>query len=86
MSDEQITLLFGLFAGEDVLAETYESILTMAAEEVRQQLLPGADEMDARLCYLAAAVAFLRYTEITAARDRATCTFAGTVAQNTDAE
>ena len=43
------------------------------------------DEDDARLNWLAAAVAFLRYTEITAARDRAACTFAGTIAQNTDA-
>ena len=85
MNQEQIALLFGLFAGEDVLAETYAAVLEMAAQEVRQSLAEGADETDARLCYLAAAVGFLRYTEITAARDRAACTIAGTVAQNTDA-
>lgn len=85
MNDEQIALLFGLFAGENVLAETYEPILDMAVQEVTQMLLPDAEETDARLSYLAAAVAFLRYTEVTAARDRAACTFAGTIAQNTDA-
>lgn len=47
-------------------------------------LRPDADAADARLNWLAAAVGFLRYTQITAARDRAACTFAGTVAQNTD--
>ncbi len=85
MNSQQIALLFGLFAGEDVLAETYASILEMAQQEVRQMLLDDTDDTDARLSYLAAAVAFLRYIEITAARDRAACTFAGTIAQNTDA-
>jgi len=86
MNMEQVALLFGLFAGPDVVAEEYTPILTMAVQEVRQGLLPDVDETDARLCYLAAAVALLRYTEMTAARDRAACTFAGTIAQNTDAK
>lgn len=85
MNAQQIALLFGLFAGDDVLAETYEAILEMAQQEVQNMLLEGVDETDARLSYLVAAVAFLRYTEITAARDRTACTFAGGVAQNTDA-
>lgn len=85
MNQEQIALLFGLFAGPEVLAESYTAVLEMAAQEVRQSLKAEADETDARLCYLAAALGFLRYTEITAARDRAACTFAGTIAQNTDA-
>ena len=70
MNMEQVALLFGLFAGPDVVAEEYTPILTMAVQEVPQGLLPDADETDARLCYLAAAVALLRYTEMTAARDR----------------
>lgn len=85
MNQEQVALLFGLFAGEDTLAEPYGAVLEMAVQEVKQALKADADETDARLCYLAAAVAFQRYTEITAARDRAACTFAGTIAQNTDA-
>ena len=63
----------------------YVHELDEAVLEVQQALKDGADEDDARLNWLAAAVAFLRYTEITAARDRAACTFAGTIAQNTDA-
>lgn len=86
MNEEQIALLFGLFAGETVLASSYTAVLQMAKQEVRQALKAEADETDARLCYLAAAVALLRYTEITAARDRTACTFAGTIAQNTDGE
>ncbi len=85
MNEAQVMLLFGLFAGDDVVPEDYTAIVTMAIQEVTQMLLPDADESDARLCYLAASVALLRYTEITAARDRAACTFAGTIAQNTDA-
>ena len=85
MSETQIALLFGLFAGEEVLPEMYQSILNMAAQEVKQMLISEDSQTDTRLNYLAAAVAFLRYTEITAARDRAACTIAGTIAQNTDA-
>lgn len=84
MNEEQIALLFGLFAGDSVLATDYMAVIQMATQEVRQALLPAADETDSRLPFFAAAVAFLRYTEITAARDRVACTFAGTVAQNTD--
>ena len=76
MEQAQIARLFGLFAGDDTLGETYGAVLETAVLEVEQA--------DARLNWLAAAVGFLRYTQITAARDRAACTFAGTVAQNTD--
>ena len=61
MEQAQIARLFGLFAGDDTLGETYGAVLETAV-----------------------LVGFLRYTQITAARDRAACTFAGTVAQNTD--
>ncbi len=84
MDQTQIARLFGIFAGDDTIYETYKAVLETAALEVEQALKPGADAADARLNWLAAAVGFLRYTQITAARDRAACTFAGTVAQNTD--
>ena len=80
MVQNQIRSLFLLFAGEEELPDAVQPVL-----DVQQALKDGADEDDARLNWLAAAVAFLRYTEITAARDRAACTFAGTIAQNTDA-
>jgi len=83
MEQAQIARLFGLFAGDDTLGETYGAVLETAVLEVEQALRPDADAADARLNWLAA-VGFLRYTQITAARDRAACTFAGTVAQNTD--
>ena len=82
MEQTQIARLFGLFAGDDTLGETYGAVLETAVLEVEQALRPDADAADARLNWLAAG--FLRYTQITAARDRAACTFAGTVAQNTD--
>ena len=77
MNESQIALLFGLFAGSDVDTGKYQSLLELAVED--------ADESDARLNYLAAAVALVHYTELTAPRDRTACTFAGTIAQNTDA-
>ena len=83
MVQNQIRSLFLLFAGEEELPDAVQPVLDEAVLEVQQALKDGAD--DARLNWLAAAVAFLRYTEITAARDRAACTFAGTIAQNTDA-
>ena len=85
MVQNQIRSLFLLFAGEEELPDAVQPVLDEAVLEVQQALKDGADEDDARLNWLAAAVAFLRYTEITAARDRAACTFAGTIAQNTDA-
>ena len=81
MVQNQIRSLFLLFAGEEELPDAVQPVLDEAVLEVQQALKDGADEDDARLNWLA----FLRYTEITAARDRAACTFAGTIAQNTDA-
>ena len=81
MNESQIALLFGLFAGSDVDTGEYQSLLELAVTEVRQALREDADESDARLNYLAAAVALVHYTELTAPRDRTACT----IAQNTDA-
>jgi len=85
VNESQIALLFGLFAGSDVDTGEYQSLLELAVTEVRQALREDADESDARLNYLAAAVALVHYTELTAPRDRTACTFAGTIVQNTDA-
>ena len=84
MVQNQIRSLFLLFAGEEELPDAVQPVLDEAILEVQQALKDGTDEDDARLNWLAAAVAFLRYTEITAARDRAACTYAGTIAQQTD--
>lgn len=85
MNEDQVNLLFGLFAGEDVVPEDYPELVEMAIEEVEEALLPDADVTDGKLCFLAGAVAALRYTQITAARDQTACTYAGGIAQNTDA-
>ena len=69
MNESQIALLFGLFAGSDVDTGKYQSLLELAVTEVRQALREDADESDARLNYLAAAVALVHYTELTAPRD-----------------
>lgn len=74
MNESQIALLFGLFAGSDVDTGKYQSLLELAVTEVRQALREDADESDARLNYLAAAVALVHYTELTAPRDRTACT------------
>ena len=69
MVQNQIRSLFLLFAGEEELPDAVQPVLDEAVLEVQQALKDGADEDDARLNWLAAAVAFLRYTEITAASD-----------------
>ncbi|MCC8111941.1 MAG: hypothetical protein LIO74_10280 [Ruminococcus sp.] len=86
MDLDSVTILFQLFVGDEAEVEDYSSIISMAILEVEQMLRDSAEESDTRLNFLAAAIATLRYVEITAARDRAACTFAGTVAQNTDAQ
>jgi len=88
MDLDSVTILFQLFVGDEAEVEDYSSIISMAILEVEQMLRDSAEESDTQLNFLAAAIATLRYVEITAAPDRAACTFAGTVAvaQNTDAQ
>ncbi len=85
MNLEMIGSLFTLFSGESTSAP-YLPLLLSAMQEVREQLRPEADGSEVRLCYLTAAIANLRYTQIFGARDKALATYAGTVARQTDAE
>jgi hypothetical protein len=80
-----VSALFTLFSGEQD-TETYVPVLTAAIDEVAQELRPDASAEDARLNYLAAAVADLRYTQICGARERALATFAGTLRRVSDHE
>ncbi len=77
--------LFVLFSGEQDV-DYHAALLEAAMYEVRAQLREDADETQARLCYLCAAIANLRYTELYGARDRALVTYAGTVARQPDGE
>lgn len=78
-----IGALFTLFSGE-ADASGYLPLLSLAAAEVRRALRDGADETDVRLCYLAAAVANLRYQEIWGIRGGVLAVYAGNVAAAPD--
>ncbi|MDE5754172.1 MAG: hypothetical protein K2H89_06510 [Oscillospiraceae bacterium] len=84
MNMQVITSLFSLFSGEND-TDHFLPILTTACEEVTSILRESADTSETRLCYLVAAVANLRYTEIYGARENALATYAGTIARESDA-
>ena len=85
MNVTTINALFTLFSGEEDIV-TFEPVILAAIDEVEQDLLTGADPTDARLNYLAAAVANLRYTQIFGAREKALATYAGTLRRTSDYE
>lgn len=76
MDMQMIGGLFTLFSGETDVSG-YLPLLRLAAAEVRRALREDADETDVRLCYLAAAVANLRYQEIWGTREGVTAVYAG---------
>ncbi|MDE6730821.1 MAG: hypothetical protein K2J71_08630 [Oscillospiraceae bacterium] len=78
-----ITSLFSFFTGEDD-PDPFLPLLTASVQEVRSVLLKNADESDVRLCYLVAAVANLRYTEIHGTRENCLATYAGTISSDSD--
>ncbi|MBR6967015.1 MAG: hypothetical protein IKH78_00650 [Ruminococcus sp.] len=85
MDIQEIVSLFDLFVGEEI-GDTYIRIINLAICEVLDMLRDGADRTDARLEYLAAALAYYRYQQILAARERAAVTYGGKVlseSQNT---
>ena len=84
MDMNTITSLFSLFSGESD-TDRFLPIVTTACEEVRSTLRENADTSATGLCYLAAAVANLRYTEIYFARENTLATYAGTIARESDA-
>ena len=83
MDMQMIYSLFRLFSGEED-AQKYMPVLTTAIQEVKSSLRSQEDEQEVRLCYLAAAVANLRYTQIFGAQQKALATYAGTAAKESD--
>lgn len=85
MDFSEITEIFELFTGEENGVE-YFRIINLAVYETGMMLRPDADRTDTRLNYLAAAIAYYRFQQILAARERAAVTYAGKVlkeSQNT---
>lgn len=70
--------LFLLFSMQQDAAP-WQALLDAAADEVRQELRPGVDRNDIRLCYYTAAVANLRYRQLIAAQSAVSPTYAGSV-------
>ncbi len=85
MNMQMIGSLFSLFSGEDDL-HRHMPLLMTAIHEVTAKLRAEADHGEVRLCYLAAAIANLRYTQMYGAREKALATYAGTIARQSDAE
>ncbi|MBR1555901.1 MAG: hypothetical protein IJ644_11005 [Oscillospiraceae bacterium] len=83
MNMQMIYSLFRLFSGEQD-TQKYMPLLTTAMQEVKASLRNPEDETEVRLCYLAAAVANLRYTQMFGAREKALATYAGTAARQSD--
>lgn len=83
MNLQMIGSLFTLFSGEED-QNKYLPLLMTAVHEVRAQLVPDADGSEVRLCYLAAAIANLRFTQMYGAREKALATYAGTIARQSD--
>ncbi len=75
MNRETVRSLFSLFSKEN--SDDYQPLVSAAVAEVEGALRPDADKSDVRLCYLAAALANLRYTAILWARGREAATYAG---------
>jgi len=78
MDIDEAKKVFELFTGEEN-GEEYFMILSLAVYETETMLRPEADPTDARLNYLAAAIAYYRVQQILAARERAAVTYAGKV-------
>ncbi|MBR1527940.1 MAG: hypothetical protein IJ642_01410 [Oscillospiraceae bacterium] len=83
MDMQMIYSLFRLFSGEQD-AETYMPLLLTSVEEVKTCLKNSEDIQEIRLCYLAAAVANLRYTQLYGAREKALATYAGNLSSESD--
>ena len=80
MNIESVKSLFRQFSGEE--SEDNAPFIELAAGEVRRMLLPGADDSDVRLDFLAAAIANYRLSRIKASRDRTQVTYAGKMLKN----
>ncbi len=85
MNMQMIGALFQLFSGEEDV-QRHMPLLMTAIHEVTAKLRPDADGTEVRLCYLVAAIANLRYTQMYGAREKALATYAGTIARQSDGE
>jgi hypothetical protein len=85
MNLQMIGSLFSLFSGEEDVKKHLPLLMT-AVQEVTSRLVSHADAAEVRLCYLAAAIANLRYTQMYGARDKALATYAGTIARQSDGD
>lgn len=83
MDMQMISSLFRLFSGEED-TDKYMPVLMTAVQEVRTALRSQEQVREVRLCYLAAAVANLRYTQMFGAREKALATYAGTISRESD--
>ncbi len=83
MNMQMIYSLFRLFSGEED-SEKYMPLLLSAIEEIKASLKTQESVTEIRLCYLAAAVANLRYTQIFGAREKALATYAGNLTRESD--
>lgn len=85
MNMQMIGSLFALFSGEQDV-QKFLPLLMTAVQEVMQELREDADGSEVRLCYLAAAIANLRYTQMYGAQEKALATYAGTIARQSDSD
>lgn len=85
MDMQMIYSLFKLFSGEED-ARKYTPLLMTAVQEIKSSLLHEEDIQEVRLCYLAAAVANLRYMQLSGAQEKSLVTYAGTVSRESNAE
>lgn len=76
MNSILINSLFELFSGE-MDPDKYAPVVTSSKRWIKRMLKDGADEDDGRLDYLCAAVANLKYVQITCVRKRINYTYAG---------
>ncbi len=83
MDMQMVYSLFKLFSGEQD-TEKYLPLLMAAVQEVKSSLFREEDIHEVRLCYLAAAVANLRYTQIFGAKEKALVTYAGNISREVD--
>ncbi len=83
MQTETVRAIFRIMSGvEDV--QSYEALIGAAMEEIKMALRPDCDSSSVHLHLLAAATANCAYREIQAAQAQTACTYAGTVAQQSD--
>lgn len=83
MNMQMIYSLFRLFSGEED-SEKYMPLILSSIEEVKASLKTQESITEIRLCYLAAAVANLRCTQIFGARETALATYAGNLLKESD--